>query len=363
MQTHCLMCRAEFDASEKGHPCPACGRRMCGLEDLAGKFPPYELETAREVARWMNTGPGAIAGGINEFVQGFSSGVGLMVPQRVADEITRSITKLLEFLQTLSCYTVIRDEEALQKRLQESFGEGRTADVLAKIVTMASGKGVLQLANDLGYRAETVSDLRRLNLIEVDKLVGSDMGFFSGSTGLATLEGFFTGLGTLALLALDVVAVTAINFRYVERIATCFGYDQDVPSEKIVTLRVFAAAFGGDFRLQATLPAKVTAAYELKSLTSAVAKQWTLTQMAEDEHLRDMLTWLKQDAPKQFTKYIISRKAPATIPIIGAGIGATMNYILTSDTGKAAWYYYRYRKLLEDFGGIDGVEKPSVLSL
>ncbi|MBI3797693.1 MAG: EcsC family protein [Deltaproteobacteria bacterium] len=362
MQTQCLMCNEGFDASEQGQPCPACGRRMCGLEDLASKFPPYERETAREVARWLNTGPGAIAGGINEFMQGFSSGVGLVVPQRIADEITRSITKLLAFLQTLSCYTVIRDEEALQKRLQESFGEGRTAEVLAKIITAASGKGVLQLASDLGYQAETVSDLRHLNLIEVDKLVSSDMGFFSGSTGLAALEGFFTGLGELALIALDVVAITAINFRYVERIATCFGYDQDLLPEKIVTLRVFAAAFGRDFQSQSPLPAKITAAYELKPLAAAVAKQWTLAQMAEDEHLCAMLTWLKQDAPQQFTKYIISRKAPAAIPIIGAGIGATMNYILTSDTGKAAWSYYRYRKLLEDFGGLDENEMPPARS-
>ena len=130
-------------------------------------------------------------GGINRFVEGISSGVGLVVPQIIADEITKSITTLLEFLQTLSCYTVIRDEEALQQRLQESFGEGRTADVLAKVITAASGKGVMQLAEELGYHAETVSDLRHLNLIEVDKLVSSDMGFFSGSTGLAALEGFF----------------------------------------------------------------------------------------------------------------------------------------------------------------------------
>ena len=152
------------------------------------------------------------------------------------------------------------------------------------------------------------------------------------------------------------VTITAINFRYVERIATCFGYDQDLPQEKIVTMRVFAAAFGGDLDLDSPLPPKITAAYELKALACAVGKHWTLSQMAEEEHLHAMLTWLKQEAPQQFTKYIISRKAPAAIPIIGAGIGATMNYILTSDTGKAAWYYYRYRKLLEDFGGLDGDE-------
>lgn len=70
------------------------------------------------------------------------------------------------------------------------------------------------------------------------------------------------------------------------------------------------------------------------------------------------MTWLKKIAPRQLAKHVTSRKSAALVPLVGAGIGAAINYMLTSETGKAAWYYYRYRKLLEDFGGLDTEELP-----
>jgi hypothetical protein len=359
MKIHCLICGKWVSVTDKSLPCPECGLRMCGLEDLGAELPEYEAETAREVVRWMNIPPGAVSEGINKIVDGIASGVGMAVPQTVAEEVTKQVTTLLEFLQDLSYHTIIFDEQALRAKLERVFGEGRIAQTLTKVLPLVSGKGVVQQARELGYQVSSVSDLRRFGLVEVDKIVSHGTGF-SGSSGLAALEGFFTGLGELALFVLDILAITAINFCSVQRIATCFGYDQDVPQEKIVTMRIFAASFGGEFTVGTDVPAKIMAAYELRALAYAVRQNWSSAQMAEKERLGAILGWLKTIAPRQLAKYVTSRKAAALMPLVGAGIGAAINYILTVDTGKSGWYYYRYRKLLEDFGGLEGEKTPSV---
>src|SRR6266849_537932 len=158
MKVYCLICKKWFEVNDKSMPCLECGLRMCGLEGIADKFPDYEAETAREVSRWMNTPPGAITEGINKIVDGIAGRVGIVVPQIVTGEITKQVTTLLEFLQDLSCYTIILDEKALYKKLEELFGEGHIAEALAKVITLASGQGVLQQANKLGYQVGTVND-------------------------------------------------------------------------------------------------------------------------------------------------------------------------------------------------------------
>jgi len=359
MKIYCLNCKKFVDIPHKDEPCPECGLRMCGFEDIGRKLSPYEEKAALEIIKWLNEPPGKITEAIDKVVGAITGQVGKVVPKAVANKITKYAIRVLEFIQDISIYTFIEDKEKLRRDLEYRFGKSKLATILAKIIPLLSGNGVLQEAKKLGYKAKTIDDLRSVSLKESDKLAGQYMGLFGNKT-LAGLEGALTGLGGWGLLMVDIPAVTAINFRYIQQIATCFGYDQDLPQEKIFTNRVFMLAFGGESGMRSGLKAKVAATYDIRALAYALARNWTYAQMAEKTGLGGVLAWLKKNAPKQMAKYITKRKAATAIPVIGGGVGATINYAMTSHTGKDGWYYYRYRKLLESFGGLGGDETPSV---
>lgn len=362
MNTHCLLCEQSFETDDKTGPCPECGNRMAGLEDIGPSLPAYESQAVREILEWMNRPPGVMTTAVNKVIDGVIGSAKIVVPEKVSAEISRSLARLLEFLQEVSFYTWIPDEAKLKEELAARFGEGKLTDLLAKTLPLISGKGVVQQAAELGHAVETIEDLRALELEQVDKLAAEYMTFV-GNRGVAVAEGALTGLGGFALLAVDIPAITAINFRFVQQIGSCFGYNQDREQEKAFTMRVFTLAFagevgGGDADRETGMTAKIAAAYELKSLAFALAKQWSSAQMAEKAVLMGILTWLKRSAPQRLARHVIKRKAAASIPVLGAGISATINYALTSYTGKVAWYCFRYRKLLEAFGGLEGDEMP-----
>lgn len=359
MKIYCLNCKKFVEVPEKDKPCPECSFHMCGLEDFAKRLPPYEKEAALEIVQWLNKPPGAVTKAINKIVEEIAGKVGKVVPKVVADEITKYVILSLEFIQDISAYTFIEDKDKLLRDLESRFGKSKLATTLAKIIPLLSGNGVLQEAEKLGYTAKTVNDLQSLSLKKTDKLTGQYMGLFGNKT-LAALEGALTGFGGWALLIVDIPTITAINFRYIQQIGTCFGYDQDLPQEKVFTNRVFMLAFGGESGMRSGLTAKIAATYELRALAYALARRWTYEQMAKKAGLTAVLAWLKKNAPKQMAKHITKRKAATAIPGIGAGIGGTINYAITSYTGKGAWYCYRYRKLLDDFGGLGGDDMPSV---
>lgn len=332
---------------------------MCGLEDVAKRLSTYEKEAAVEIINWLNKPPGAITKAINRIVEEVAGKVGIAIPKKVSDEITKYIILVLEFIQDSSAYTFIKDNEKLLRELETRFGKGKLAIMLAKIIPLLTGTSVLNEAKKLEYNAEVVDDLRLLSLKQIDKLTGRYMGLF-GNKGLAVLEGGLTGLGGWGLLMVDIPVLTAINFRYIQQIGTCFGYDQDLPQEKVFANRVFMLAFSGESGMRSGLAAKIAATYELRALAYALARKWTYAQMAKKAGLTAVLAWLKKNAPKQFAKHITKRKAATSIPGIGAGIGAAMNYVITAYTGKVTWHCYRYRKLLEDFGGLGSDDMPSV---
>jgi len=348
-----------IEADGKREPCPKCGLRLCGFEDLAEKLPDYEADAAREVIAWMNQPPGQVTQMVNTIISTVAEKASIVVPQAVADQITKYVTSILELLQDLSCYTVVVDEEDLRKRIEERLGDNHVARVLAQVLILISGKGVLQEANTLGYHTNTIRDLQSLSLRETDTLVGRYMGFV-GNKAFATAEGLLSGMGGFPLLLIDIPMITAINFRYLQQIASCFGYDQDEPHEKIATMRVFMTAFGGDSGLREGASMKILAAYELRALAYALSRNWTYAQMAEKAGLRALLAWLKKNAPQQLARYVTKRKAAAAIPVLGAGLGATINYAMTSYTGKVGWYYYRYRKIMEAFGGFQMNAMPDL---
>lgn len=359
MKIYCLNCKKFVDIPDESKPCPKCNSHMCGLGNIADKLSSYEKKAALELIKWLNEPPGKITEAIDKIIGAITGQVGKVVPKAVAEKITKYIISVLEFIQDTSVYTFIEDKENLLRDLEGRFGKGKLATTLAKIIPLLTGTGVLQTAEKLGYDAKDVENLRFLNLKRTDKLAGQYMGLFGNKT-LAALEGGLAGLGGWGLLAVDIPALTAINFRYIQQIGTCFGYDQDLPQEKIFTNRVFMLAFGGESGMRSGLTAKIVATYDLRAVAYALARKWTYDQMAKKAGLRGILASLKKNAPKQMAKHITKRKAATAIPVIGAGVGAAINYAITSYTGKVTWYCYRYRKLLEDFGGLGGDEMPSV---
>jgi len=359
MKIYCLNCKKFVEVPEKDSPCPRCGSRMCGLGDIASKLPPYEKEAALQFVKWLSEPPGKITDAIDRIIGAITEKVGKVVPKGVAEEITKYVILVLEFIQEISAHTFIENKDELLRNLERKLGKGPLANTLCKIIPLLTGTGVLQTAEKLGYDAKSVEDLRVLNLKRTDKLTGQYMGLFGNKT-LAALEGGLTGLGGWPLLMVDIPALTALNFRYIQQIGTCFGYDQYLPQEKIFTNRVFIFAFGGESGMRSGLTAKVAATYDLRALAYALARNWTYAQMAKKTGLRGVLAWLKKSAPKQMAKYITKRKAAVAIPVLGAGLGAIINYATTSYTGKVGWYYFRYRKLLEDFGGLGGDDMPLV---
>jgi hypothetical protein len=142
----------------------------------------------------------------------------------------------------------------------------------------------------------------------------------SGYRNLATAEGGVAGAGGFLLAAADFPALIAIKIKLLFEIATLYGHDAGDWRERLFILSIFQLAF-----------------------SSADHRKDVYLAMADGRQLAspDDFDWRRFQ--QEYRDYIDLAKLAQLLPVVGAPVGAIVNYRLIAQLGETAMNAYRLR--------------------
>ena len=142
----------------------------------------------------------------------------------------------------------------------------------------------------------------------------------NGYRNLATAEGGVAGAGGFLLAAADFPALIAIKIKLLFEIAGLYGHDAGDWRERLYILSIFQLAFSGaDHRKAVLLPMT-----EGRRPASPEDFDWRAFQ-------------------QEYRDYIDLAKLAQMLPVVGAPVGAIVNYRLIEQLGETAMNAYRMR--------------------
>jgi hypothetical protein len=215
-----------------------------------------------------------------------------------------------------------------------------------------------------GFDVSTLSDIRKLDLQDVEKSVrprymdvlyasgaaaeGMGAGVFISGGELVVTVGSIADAGATAApgigfvattLAVDAAAVMAICTRAVGHVAMYYGYDPNDPAEAVFMLSVL------NLGSAVTASGKYAAYAELSRLTQSLARGATWTTLE-----RSALPVVLQRFARVFGVRLTKRKLGQMVPIVGIAVGGGVNYLLVDSVTTSAYWVYRERFLNEKRG-------------
>lgn len=187
-----------------------------------------------------------------------------------------------------------------------------------------------------------VEDLRHKDLQLSDKLANN---VHNWANGVAGVEGVASGALGLPGLIIDIPSLITMSLRVIHKIGLCYGYDCITETDKMFVYNILSVAGSNSVK------EKTAAIATLQTINKTLAKV-TWKKMAEKAAenktgIEALLILIKQLA-KQIGINITKRKAIQAIPIMGAGVGATLNIAFINDVAWAARRSYQERWLMDN---------------
>ena len=133
-------------------------------------------------------------------------------------------------------------------------------------------------------------------------------------------------------------AVLALGSRVVGRIALTYGYDPELPTEKVFILSVVNAGSA------VSAGAKTAAIADISKLTQALARNKTWAVLNES-----VVAKVAQEFAKKFSFRLTKQGLGKFVPAAGVVIGGTLNWATLEGIVDAADTAYRRRFLLEKY--------------
>ncbi|MEU7524250.1 EcsC family protein [Saccharothrix sp. NPDC042600] len=301
---------------------------------------PYDRAAWEDVERWRE--------------QRLAAGERHLLPQRVRDRLAKG-------------------REIAKGRLDQVPGSEQVAAVVHKsvdgLLTLVNKASEATLRRDAvvaayakrGHAVSELSDIRKLDLSDVDKakprlglgytafsaVEGAGAGLaISGGELLATAGGVFgagagaaPGAGTVAAaMAADAVLVLGAMTRAIAHTAAYYGYDTELPQEKVFALGVLN--FG-----MAQQTGKSFAYVQLNKLVNDLARRATWAQLNKNGVTRVVRAFYER-----FALRLTKQKLGQAVPVVGIVIGAGLNARLLSNLTSDAEHLYRERFLREKHG-------------
>jgi len=212
-----------------------------------------------------------------------------------------------------------------------------------------------------GHAVQELADIRRLNLRDIDKVkprvdlryalaaAGEGAAAGVGMTGGAALAaaggaagagaGAAPGIGVLvSVTAADAVAVLAASSRVTAEIAAYYGYDVELPHERVRAAGVLGVGL-------ASQGGKTAAYQELNKLVQALARDKTWKELD-----KLVMTKVIRKVFERFGEKLIKRKLGQAVPVVGVLVGAGLNAATLNNVAEAAEMVYRERFLREKYG-------------
>ncbi|MEU4446502.1 EcsC family protein [Actinosynnema sp. NPDC050801] len=238
-----------------------------------------------------------------------------------------------------------------------------SVDGLLTLVNKASEatlrrKAVVAAYAKRGHAVSELSDIHELDLSDIDKakprlglsytafstIEGAGAGLaVSGGELLATAGGIFgagagaaPGAGTVAAaMAADAVLVLGAMTRAIAHTAAYYGYDTEVPQERVFALGVLN--FG-----MAQQTGKSIAYIQLNKIVNDLARRATWAQLNKNGVTRIVKAFYER-----FAMRLTKQKLGQAVPVFGIAIGAGLNARLLSNLTSDAEHLYRERFLRE----------------
>ena len=204
---------------------------------------------------------------------------------------------------------------AVQRRINRIIPE----KVHAAITAAMSGMTKAMLT---GADFTTASPLQGASLEDREARV---MAAIDGWKKAAGAEGGAAGLGGFALALADFPLLMGFKFKLLAEIAALYGHDGRVLSERRYMLHIFELAFSD-------------VEHRVKVLASM--DDWDTR-----EHPTDLSDFDWRAFQQQYRDHIDLAKLAQLLPVVGAPVGAVVNWRLTAHLGKTAMMAYRMRWL------------------
>lgn len=212
-----------------------------------------------------------------------------------------------------------------------------------------------------GHDVVDLTDIRKLDLRTVDRLrprvdmrymiglaaegagAGAAMtgaeALTAGGTVLGVGAGAAPGAGLLITITVaDAVAVVSACSRVAAEIGAYYGYDAELPQERIYSMGVLGVA------MAETEAAKAAAFQELNKVVQALARKKSWKEL---DSL--VVTKVIKKVMSKYTERMTQRKLGQAVPVLGIIMGASLNAKTLSDVAKAANYVYRERFIADKY--------------
>ena len=142
----------------------------------------------------------------------------------------------------------------------------------------------------------------------------------------AAVEGAITGAGGILMGLAEFPVLFSIKIKLLYEIAALYGHDVNNYKERLFILYVFQLAFSSQ---------------ERRNITYKIVEDWPAHSKNLPEGLNDF-DWLTFQ--QEYRDYLDLAKLVQLIPIIGAPVGAIVNYKLLDTLGDTAKNAYRLRR-------------------
>jgi hypothetical protein len=209
-----------------------------------------------------------------------------------------------------------RLSKATQDKINSWIPEKVHQAITATIKQMI--RGVL-----FGAKITTRDNKTLFSLEECDRIVEEKIRLYRNT---AAAEGAITGAGGLLLGLADFPLLIAIKIKLLFEIASVYGFSMNDYKERVYILHIFQLAF--------------SSAKHRKNVFMAM-KDW-------DEKMKDLPNDINQfewrSFQQEYRDYIDLAKLAQLIPVIGAPVGAVVNYRLIRKLGFTAKMAYHMRR-------------------
>lgn len=230
-----------------------------------------------------------------------------------------------------------------------------------------SSKRVVARHQKRGYDVASLSDLRRLDLEQIDAVRGRGASWYYPA--IAALSGAGAGLvisggelvvtvsagvsaapsgGAIASAVLgDAAAVLGLASRSVGHVSLLYGYDPEEPAEKLFVMSVVNAGTA------MSTSAKTAAMADISRLTQALVrgKAWAVLD-------KSVVATVSKQFAKAFRVRFTKQSLGKVVPAAGILLGGAFNWATLEATVDAADIAYRRRFLLEKYPHLADEEAP-----
>ncbi|MGX1546973.1 EcsC family protein [Streptomyces adustus] len=230
-----------------------------------------------------------------------------------------------------------------------------------------SSKRVVALHEKRGHDVASLSDVRRLDLEQVDAVRGRAASWYFPAA--AALSGAGAGLvisgGQLVIAAsagaaaapsggaitgafvADTAFVLGLASRAVGQVSLFYGYDPEEPAEKLFVMSVV------NLGTASSATAKNAAMADLSRLTQALFRGKTWEVLNET-----VVAKVSSQFAKAFNFRLTKKGLGKAVPAVGIVVGSTLNWATLEGIVDAAEMAYRRRFLLEKYPHLAGEEAP-----